>query len=192
MPPGARILVAYSTVDGHTLQICRRIQQVLERDGHTVDLYEIGKGTPLDAAHHDTVVIGASIRYGKHRKAVYDFIEANRPQLDHKPSAFFSVNVVARKPGKHTPEGNPYVKSFRRRTTWAPTALAVFAGKIEYAKYGLLDRLMIRLIMWLTHGPTDPNANVEFTDWSAVEAFAQRVSAMSSEPSTPHDLSKAP
>jgi len=32
--------------------------------------------------------------------------------------------------------------------------------------------------MLLTGGPTDPRAVVEFTDWSAVEAFAGRVAAM--------------
>jgi menaquinone-dependent protoporphyrinogen oxidase len=174
----ARILIAYSTVDGHTLKICARIRQWLERDGHRVTFCEIGEGTHVDADACDKIVIGASIRYGKHRKEVYEFIEAHRGFLARKPSAFFSVNVVARKPGKDTPEGNPYVKSFRRKTRWAPTEIGVFAGKIDYARYGLVDRLVIRFIMWLTKGPTDPRASVEFTDWSAVDAFAQRVSAM--------------
>jgi menaquinone-dependent protoporphyrinogen oxidase len=57
--------------------------------------------------------------------------------------------------------------------------MAVFAGKIDYQRYGFFDRQMIRLIMWLTKGPTDPMACVEFTDWSDVERFAQRVGASS-------------
>ena len=43
---------------------------------------------------------------------------------------------------------------------------------------GPADRLMIRFIMWLTHGPTDLTAVVEFTDWHRVDAFAQRVHAL--------------
>jgi 3-hydroxybutyryl-CoA dehydrogenase len=43
----------------------------------------------------DRIVIGASIRYGRHRKAVFDFIERHRRLLEDKPSAFFSVNIVA-------------------------------------------------------------------------------------------------
>jgi menaquinone-dependent protoporphyrinogen oxidase len=37
--------------------------------------------------------------------------------------------------------------------------------------YGFLDRTMIRFIMWMTKGPTDPNTNVEFTDWDQVAKF---------------------
>jgi menaquinone-dependent protoporphyrinogen oxidase len=173
-----RTLIAYSTVDGHTLKICRRLKQLLEQMGHAVELLEIGAATAVDSASFDQIVIGASIRYGKHRPEVYRFIDANRDALERKPSAFFSVNIVARKAGKNTPESNPYVKAFRRKTTWVPREVAVFAGKLDYPSYGLMDREVIRFIMWLTKGPTDPTACVEFTDWQAVERFAHRVVGM--------------
>jgi menaquinone-dependent protoporphyrinogen oxidase len=173
-----RTLVAYSTVDGHTLKICARLKQLLEQAGHAVELLEIGEATAFDSASFDQIVIGASIRYGKHRTDVYRFIEANRDALERMPSAFFSVNIVARKAGKNTPESNPYVKAFRRQTTWVPREIGVFAGKLEYPSYSFMDRQVIRFIMWLTKGPTDPTACVEFTDWQAVERFAQRVAAM--------------
>jgi menaquinone-dependent protoporphyrinogen oxidase len=32
--------------------------------------------------------------------------------------------------------------------------------------------------MWMTKGPTDPNTNIEFTDWSQVEEFGRLVSEM--------------
>lgn len=38
--------------------------------------------------------------------------------------------------------------------------------------YGFVDRTMIRLIMWMTRGPTDPGTNIEFTDWKQVDKFA--------------------
>jgi menaquinone-dependent protoporphyrinogen oxidase len=176
----SRILIAYSTVDGHTLNICSRIKQSLERMGHTATLVEIREGISADPAPFDQIVVGASIRYGKYRPAVYTFIDANRRALEQKPSAFFSVNVVARKCGKDTPESNPYIKAFRRKTTWAPGEVAVFAGKLDYPRYGFLDRQVIRFIMWLTDGPTDPGTCIEFTDWQAVERFTQRVSSMGS------------
>jgi menaquinone-dependent protoporphyrinogen oxidase len=37
---------------------------------------------------------------------------------------------------------------------------------------------MIRLIMWITKGPTDPKAVVEFTDWQQVEAFGRLIAEM--------------
>jgi menaquinone-dependent protoporphyrinogen oxidase len=173
-----RTLIAYSTVDGHTLKIAVRLQQSLERWGHEVALKDIGKCADLDLTAFDQVVIGASIRYGKHRPEVYDFIESHRAVLDHVPSAFFSVNLVARKPGKDTADANPYVKIFRRTTTWLPGEVAVFAGMLDYPRYRLLDRQLIRLIMWMTHGPTDPKTRVEFTDWQAVDKFAGLVAEL--------------
>jgi len=174
----ARVLIAYSTVDGHTLKICERIAQRLRGDGHQVTLAEIGTAAPADVSRYDKTVVGASIRYGHHRKEVYSFIEAGLPLLRAQPTAFFSVNLVARKPGKTDPQGNAYLRGFLRRTQWVPTMVAAFAGKIEYARYRLADRLMIQFIMWLTGGPTHASAKVEFTDWAAVDEFARRVSSL--------------
>lgn len=174
----ARILIAYSTVDGHTRRICERMQRSLEGEGHAVTLASLSAAGRPDANGFEKVVIGASIRYGKHRQEVFDYIEGNRQALAAKPSAFFTVNAVARKPGKDVPDGNPYVKSFRRLTPWRPLLVGVFAGKIDYRSYGFVDRQVIRFIMWLTKGPTDPQACVEFTDWESVDAFSRRVGAL--------------
>lgn len=174
----AHICIVYSTTDGHTLKICQRMRQVLERTADQVHLLDISAAHDLDWTRCDKIVVAARIRYGKHHPDVLAFIRNCRQQLQARPSAFFSVNVVARKSGKDTVAGNPYVQKFLRQTDWRPTALAVFAGKIDYRKYRFWDRLIIRLIMWMTHGPTAPDACVDFTDWNAVEAFARQVSEL--------------
>ena len=90
------LLIVYSTVDGQTLRICERMKTVLEALGQRVTLASIDDHVPgLNA--FDTIVIGASIRYGKHRPSVLAFLVANRRVLDRTPSAFFSVNIVARR-----------------------------------------------------------------------------------------------
>ena len=174
----AKILIIYSTTDGHTQKICIRLQDVTERMGHRVTLCSITDCHSLDLRSFDKIVIGASIRYGRHSPLVTEFIERNRELLDSKPNAFFSVNVVARKPEKNRPEANPYLQKFLKGISWQPRELAVFAGKIDYPSYGFLDRTMIRLIMWMTKGPTDPQAVVEFTDWQQVEEFGRLVGKM--------------
>lgn len=172
------ILILYSTVDGHTRTICERIRQAIERDGHAVTLAPIEDAGGIDLAAFDKIVIGASIRYGKHRPSVFEFIDANLALLDSRPNAFFTVNIVARKPEKNRPETNPYMKKFLRQTRWTPRLLDVFAGRLDYPRYGPLDRLMIRFIMLLTKGPTDPATIVEFTDWRRVDDFARKVATM--------------
>ncbi|MEI7538802.1 MAG: flavodoxin domain-containing protein, partial [Comamonadaceae bacterium] len=54
----------------------------------------------------------------------------------------------------------------------------VFAGKLDYPRYRFIDRQMIRFIMLITKGPTDPSVVVEFTDWQAVEEFGRTVGKM--------------
>jgi menaquinone-dependent protoporphyrinogen oxidase len=174
----AKILILYSSTDGHTGKICNRLQQVIEQQAHQVTLVSVRDEPHVDLQPFDKIVIGASIRYGKHSPLVVDFINSNERLLDSKSSAFFSVNIVARKPEKNQPETNPYMHKFLKQISWRPRQLAVFAGKIDYPRYSFFDRLMIRLIMFITRGPTDPKAVVEFTDWQQVEAFGRLISEM--------------
>jgi menaquinone-dependent protoporphyrinogen oxidase len=174
----AKIIIIYSTTDGHTREICEHLQRVIEKRTNQVVLVSINDETEIDLNSFDKIVIGASIRYGKHRPRVYKFINKNLPILKSKPNAFFTVNVVARKPEKNHPETNPYLLKFLRQIPWKPKKLAVFAGKINYQKYKFSDRMMIRLIMWITKGPTHPNTNINFTDWSQVEDFGELISEM--------------
>lgn len=173
-----RILIVYSTTDGHTLKICQRLRQAMAPSGAQVQIVSVADAEAIDLGAFDKIVVGASIRRGRHSRAIHEFVDARADQLAAKPNAFFSVNIVARKADKNRPETNPYLRKFLARIRWRPGLLAVFAGKLDYPRYGVLDRLMIRLIMWITGGPTDPRAVVEFTDWNAVEDFGRRVAQL--------------
>ena len=174
----ARVAIIYASTDGHCRKICERLRELIETPDNQVNLVSIEDARAADLSAFDKIVVGASIRYGKHNPLVLEFVNANVRVLDAKPNAFFSVNIVARKPQKNRPETNPYLQKFLRRSRWRPKELDVFAGKLDYPRYGFLDRLMIRFIMLITKGPTDPRTVVEFTDWQRVEAFAQRVARM--------------
>lgn len=168
----------YSTTDGHTVEICRRLKQTAEEHGETVELRNLKEEPELRSGTFDKIVIGASIRYGKHQPLVNEFIRKNQETLEAHPNAFFSVNVVARKPEKNQPETNPYLQKFLERIDWQPQRLGVFAGRIDFPSLGFVDKHMIRFIMWMTKGPTDPLSVVEFTDWDSVEAFGRMIAEM--------------
>jgi len=176
----SKILIIYSTTDGHTKAICQRLSKVIEAQDNQneVKLISINHGQAIELDNFDKIAVGASIRYGKHRPQVHEFVNKYEKILDSKPNAFFSVNVVARKPEKNQPDTNPYLIKFLKQVSWRPKELAVFAGKIDYPSYTFWDRLMIRLIMWITKGPTDPKTIIEFTDWNKVEAFGKVISNM--------------
>ena len=170
----SQILVIYSTVDGQTKNICKKIKEINVGMGHDVTLVSLAEANKAVLSEFDKILIGASIRYGKHRAELYQFIEENQEILSNKVSGFFSVNVVARKPEKNTAETNPYMVKFLQLSAWKPNMLGVFAGKIDYPKYGFFDRFMIRFIMKMTKGPTDIKGTFEFTDWEQVTLFAER------------------
>jgi len=93
----ASILITYSTTDGHTRSICERLKLVIEEQSHSVVISAMADHPDIDIEPYDKIVIGASIRYGKHQKQVFEFIQRNQSILDGKPNAFFSVNVFAGK-----------------------------------------------------------------------------------------------
>ena len=167
-------LIIYSSTDGQTRNICSRIGEFLCNDT-PLKIISLSEVTNNDIEKYDQVIIGASIRYGKHKKELFKFIDKNLDELTKKDNAFFSVNVVARKPEKNTPETNPYMQKFLLKTAWVPRKLAVFAGKIDYPKYNFVDKQMIRFIMWITKGPTNIKNTYEFTDWKKVDSFAKEL-----------------
>ena len=169
-----KLLILYASVDGQTLKIANFLVDEFENKGLDVSIFEVDAFKD-DLQKYGKIVIGCSIRYGVHHKSVIDFINHNKEALEKQKSTFFSVNLVARKPEKNQADTNPYVIKFFKTITWKPAHVEVFAGKLDYKKYPYFDRIMIQFIMWMTKGPTDSNAKIEYTDWKRVKAFSQKV-----------------
>ena len=177
MVSAMKMLVLHSGVYGHTRRICEHMRPALEGAGFELELCSMPGQTP-DPEPFDAVLIGASIRNGKHNPAVLQYIERHAELLQRKPGAFFSVNLVARKPHKNTPETNPYVKAFLAAIPWQPDRVGVFGGELDYQRYRRFDRWVIRFIMWMNKGPTAADTQVDFTDWGAATAFARDFAAL--------------
>jgi menaquinone-dependent protoporphyrinogen oxidase len=172
-----RTLLLYSSAFGLSRRICERIQALLQQDGLAVDVATL-TDAGVDPAAYGTIVIGASIKHGKHHPTVLEYIRRHQALLAARPSALFSVNLVARKPGRNTPQTNPYLRRLLAQSPWKPNLLGVFAGELDYARYGVIDKHMMRLVMWINRGPTDLHAKVQFTNWADVERFASQVAEL--------------
>ena len=169
------LLIIYSTTDGHTKTICERIKDFFNEKG-LVNIVSLEQVNKINLNQFNKIIIGASIRYGRHSKSLYKFIKLNKDILNQKQSIFFSVNVVARKPEKNKPETNPYIKKFLKISNWMPKKIGVFAGKVDYPNYGFFDKYIIKFIMYITNGPTDTSKSYEFTDWAKVDEFIKEIS----------------
>ena len=170
-------LIVYSTTDGQTKKICETIKNN-SINKNNFEVLSLEEAIKKEIVKYDQIIIGASIRYGRHSPGVYKFIEDNKYILEKKKSAFFSVNVVARKPEKNSPDTNPYIRKFLKKSNWRPKKLGVFAGKIDYPKLNFINKIVIRLIMFITSGPTNVNNTYEFTDWHSVKKFTNEFDEM--------------
>ena len=169
-----KILILYSSIDGHTKKICSFISSKLKQN-HIIEMNEINNDEDFKFYFYDFIIIGASIRYGSYRKSFLKFINENHIELQKSKTAFFSVNIVARKSEKNSINTNPYIKKFLKLSKWKPNIIEVFAGKLDYPKYNLINKIIIKFIMWITNGPTNTDIVVEFTNWNDVEKFAYKI-----------------
>ncbi len=170
----SRLLILYSTVDGHTKYICEYILKKL-KNRKNINISSIEESNAINLSKYDEVVIGASVRYGYHRKNVYKFIETNKDTLNNKKTVFFSLNLTARKPEKNSPLTNPYILKFLKKVDWNPTIKEVFAGKLDYPKLDFLNKLAILFIMIITNGPKDVKKRYELTDWKRVDKLVDSI-----------------
>ncbi|PVX31687.1 protoporphyrinogen oxidase [Pasteurella langaaensis DSM 22999] len=166
-----KTLILYSSHDGQTKKIAHFLA---EQIGNS-DVADLAQSAVKNLEEFDRIVIGASIRYGHFNKQLYQFIEKQTALLNSKNTAFFGVNLTARKEGKNTPETNVYVRKFLQRISWQPKLAAVFAGALLYPQYHWFDRMMIQFIMKLTNGETDSSKEIEYTDWDKVKEFAESI-----------------
>ncbi len=177
------IALVYASHDGHTKTICETIKNnimaIADSDSGTdavsVDLLLVSEIAITDLENYNFLVFASPIRYGRHLKPVVNFLKTHSDYLQTQQTAFFSVNITARKAHRNTPETSNYVKKFLAQLSWRPTVVDVFAGKLDYPNYRWFDKYIIRFIMWLTKGPTDLNTVKVFTDWKRVQQFSQRL-----------------
>ncbi|CNC94672.1 protoporphyrinogen oxidase [Yersinia frederiksenii] len=173
-----KVLILYSSRDGQTKTIASYIAKELSVVA-TCEIQDLAEVDQIDLSQYQQVMIGASVRYGHFNQSLSKFVNKHVEQLNQMPSAFFAVNLTARKPEKRSPQTNAYLRKFLLSTPWQPTLCTVFAGALRYPRYRWIDRIMIQLIMRMTGGETDTSKEVEYTDWQQVSSFAQDFSALS-------------
>lgn len=174
-----KTLILYLTQDGQTRKIAEKIATLLHGETTVLSLQEHHTISTEQLNQFDQIVLGASIRYGHFDPLLEQFIQQNSALLNQKKTAFFSVNLTARKANRNTPESNTYTRKLLARIAWQPTQVAVFAGALRYPRYRWFDRLMIRFIMKITGGDTDTRHEYEYTDWEKVSQFANALSKFS-------------
>jgi menaquinone-dependent protoporphyrinogen oxidase len=168
----SRLLILYASVDGQAGRIAERIGGVLASAGHAVITLQAGEPGLIQALEGaEAAIVGGSIRYGHHPRALEALVRTYRDSIAGVPNAFFSVSLSAGGPGARPATATSYVDEFIKRTGWRPRHAACFAGALRYTRYNPFTRFMMRLIVGAAGGETDASRDYEYTDWAAVDRF---------------------
>jgi menaquinone-dependent protoporphyrinogen oxidase len=178
---GSRVLIAYATRDGQARRIAERIAERLQT-GLAPRCLRSDPPSSAEMRGTTLIVLVAAVRYGKHLPEADAFLAEYSKLAGAPPLVLTSVNLTARKPGKTTAEGNAYLRKLIACHRLKPALATAFAGRLDYSRYRWSDRQLIRFIMLLTGGPTDPSTCVEYTDWAAVDEFAMRTARLAVNP----------
>ncbi|MCU0664230.1 MAG: protoporphyrinogen oxidase [Myxococcota bacterium] len=174
-----RIDIYYETIEGQTAAVAQRMKARLEQAGHEVRVARCRDTKTGDIEQADIAIVGGSIHAGNHHTRVLEFARQHAALLSSKPSAFFLVCLTAHS-GKPEAPGivAGYLETFAQKTDWKPRVSKAFAGALLYTQYGFVKRKIMETINRKEGGETDVTKDHVYTDWQAVDAFADEVSTL--------------
>ncbi|MDX6715904.1 MAG: menaquinone-dependent protoporphyrinogen oxidase [Baekduia sp.] len=165
------VLVLYASTHGHTAKIAERIGATLREQ--RVDARVSRTGAAVDPTGLDGIVVGASIHRGHHQKEILDWISEHRTTLGAMPSAFFSVSLTAAEDSDEArATTGALIDEVVEATGWTPATTAAFAGALQFEKYNLPTRVLMRLIAHRQDPHIDVHVDTDYTDWAVVDRFA--------------------
>ncbi|MCG8441742.1 MAG: hypothetical protein MI723_08035 [Caulobacterales bacterium] len=168
------IAIIYGTTEGQTRKIARELADhfIRRRDEvRLVDATHPPAEDPLAGA--DAVIVAASLHVERYQSSVVHFAAEHARQLNALPSAFVSVSLSALGDEEDAANVDLCVDRFSEQTGWTPGTVHQAAGALRYTQYDFFKRWIMKRIA-KEHGlPTQSGGDFEFTDWAALQRFAE-------------------
>jgi len=160
-----QILVAYASKYGSTIEIAKKIGEILGEAGLKVTLLPAGQVD--DVTPFDAVVLGSAVYAGSWRKEAVTFLEDYKALLTKIPVWLFSSGPVG--------EGDPatLVQGWHFPSAQLPIAdrihvrdIALFHGVIDMEKLNYVERQIVKEFQ---------PAVGDFRDWDAITDWAMSI-----------------
>lgn len=169
-----RLLIAYHSYDGQTAKVAERVASGLRGRGFEIDLRQVEEAPAVGG--YDGVIVGDGIRFGRHSRALVRYLRAQRSQLHEKPLVVFQVSMTAATDDEeHRKVADGFTRSLVRRAGVQPTHVEDVAGALRYTQYGWVTKRVMRSIARREGNATDTSRAHEYTDWAAVDRFADQI-----------------
>lgn len=168
------VLIVFHSVDGQVEKIASRIAEHLRAIGADVTMAPAADAPAPDG--FDVVVLGDSIHVSHHSKELTAYLRAHVQRLNELPTALFQVSLISAGEGERPQQlAHGLVDELLAETGFDPDVVGLFAGAVLYRRYGWVKRRIMRAIVAREGGDTDTSHDHEYTDWEAVDHFAEDV-----------------
>jgi menaquinone-dependent protoporphyrinogen oxidase len=172
------IPVFYATTEGQTRRIAERLVAIFREKGFTSRAVDVASpdADSVDWRRVQAALVGASLHAHKHQRSARAFVDEHTPELNVRPSAFFSVSLAAASESAREREEAAHIaREFAEAAEWHPDEIVCLAGRLAYTQYGWLTRFIMKCIARRHGNQTDTSRDYEFTNWDAVARMADGV-----------------
>ena len=160
-----RVLVAYATRTGSTVEVAAAIGSILGERGFAVDVKPLKSGPTL--VGYDAVVLGSAVNGAKWLPEAVEFVKANQQALAQVPVALFCVHIMNLGDDEKSRDNRlAYLNSVRPLVN--PAGEAFFAGvgvKPEDRSFGAWIGRILKM------------AEGDQRDWEKIRGWAKTVLA---------------
>jgi menaquinone-dependent protoporphyrinogen oxidase len=158
-----KVLIAYATRCGSTVEVAQAVAEELTKRGFAVDVRQAAKVTEIDG--YTAVVVGSAVRFGSWMPEAVKFVEQNRAALNNLPTAFFAVHLMNMSDDDASRKARlAYLDPVRKLVS--PKAEAFFPGVGDLSKVSFLERLIGKMVK---------SPEGDFRDWTKIRAWAQEI-----------------
>lgn len=158
-----RILVAYDTVSGTTVDVAAEIGERLSSRGFMVDVKPMKENPDVKA--YQAVVIGSPIRMSNWLSGAKAFVKNNQDTLVQVPVAMFSVHILDLGEDEASKAiHRAYLDPMRPMVNLVSEA--AFAGYVNMEKLSFIDRMMAKAVK----SPVGDQR-----DWTKIQSWADSI-----------------
>ncbi|HEX4997254.1 MAG TPA: flavodoxin domain-containing protein [Terriglobia bacterium] len=181
------IAILYATREGQTEKIADFLARHIQEHGFRVEIWNLRETREIDPERYSAMVLAASVHAGSHEREMVQYVRAHAAKLHSVPTAFLSVtlseagverpNATAEERARFEADVHKVLEQFYKETGWRPPRVQPVAGALLYSKYNFFVRFIMKRIARKAGAETDTSHDYEYTDWAALEHFAEQFSA---------------
>lgn len=169
-----RVLIVYATTEGQTRKIARHCAAQLLNAGHSVEVIEAAAAEPEDTEGVDAVILAGSLHISRFQTELAAFAKAAATTLNAMPTLFLSVSLAAAGDDPDDWTGlDKAVEGFKNDTGLATPRVVHVAGAFRFTEYDFFRSWAMRWIASRKGVEVDPHADLEMTDWPALDTALQ-------------------